>query len=190
MKGDLPVSLQCRALDAFAIGKLVLVPGSDCLEDVKGVISETRFPTLGKKIKAKESIHSAMMSKVHANFYEVPRDGRCKTDAKSNPPAATYTITSPLLRANSKKGDEIKTAELHPFWAVIRQLSSKLAHNMELAEEYFVLPHIEMKGLSKSTLQTVVKLPVLRNITPINTGDLLTLPFNTAMEEEDEDNDE
>ena len=84
MKGHLPVSLQCRALDAFAIGELVLVPGSDFLQDVK-----TRFPTSGKKTKAKEIIHSAMMSKVHANFYEVPRDGRCKTDAKSTPPAAT-----------------------------------------------------------------------------------------------------
>ena len=132
-----------------------------------------------------------MMSKVSADIEEVLK-GRAFNTAEALPhrPAATYTITSPLLRANSKKGDEIKTAEVHPFWAVIRQLSSKLAHNMELAEEYFVLPHIEMKGLSKSTLQTVVKLPVLRNITPINTGDLLTLPFNTAMEEEDEDNDE
>ena len=131
-----------------------------------------------------------MMSKVHANFYEVPRDGRCKTDAKSNPPAATYTITSPLLGAKKKKGDEIVTDETHPFWAVVRQVNSKYAANMELEYgDFDVIPR-ETSDWSKACVKGMVTLPMLRNSQVINQGDLLTVPFNTAMEEDEEDDDE
>ena len=56
---------------------------------------------------------------------------------------------------------------------------------MELAEEYFVLPHIEMKGLSKSTLQTVVKLPVLRNISAIEKDEILVMSHETDEDDEE-----
>ena len=82
------------------------------------------------------------------------------------------------------------TDELHPFWGVVRQVNSKYAANMELEYESFEVSPRETSGCSKATVKWKVKLPMLRNSKVINQGDLLTVPFNTAMEEDEEDKDE
>ena len=79
------------------------------------------------------------------------------------------------------------TDEMHPFWAVVRQVNSKYAANMELEYgDFDVIPR-ETSDWSKACVKGMVTLPMLRNSQVINQGDLLTVPFNTAMEE---DNDE
>ena len=77
-----------------------------------------------------------------------------------------------------KKGEEIHTEAVHPFWAVIKCLSAKSVHNMELTKEGFVVPHTPLKGLAKNTLRTTVTLPVLRNIVALEKGHVLTLPHD------------
>ena len=82
------------------------------------------------------------------------------------------------------------TDETHPFWAVVRQVNSKYAANMELEYENFDVIHRETSDCSKACVSGMVTLPMLRNSQGINKGDLLTVPFNTAMEEDEEDDDE
>ena len=102
------------------------------------------------------------------------KDGRRQLEPR---PPTTFDLMSPFVVAPLKKGDEVKTSEAHPFWAVIRCLNSKSASNMKLTVEDYVLDQSVIKGCLKPNRQTLVGLPVLRNIAPILKGDILTVPY-------------
>ena len=95
-----------------------------------------------------------------------------------------YELTSPLVQKAPKKGEEINTKELHPFWTVIQQKSSKSVHNMELSEVHIDVPHPLIKGLTKTPWVTTITLPVLYNIDAIESDDILTLRY--LPDEEDD----
>ena len=92
---------------------------------------------------------------------------------------------SPFVVAPLKKGEEVKTREAHPFWAVIRCVSSKSAHNMKLTVEDHVFDQETFIGKQKTNKQTVIGFPVLRNIAAIEKGGILTVPNMRAAEDED-----
>ena len=72
---------------------------------------------------------------------------------------------------------------MHPFWAVVKCVSAKSVHNMELTQETFIIPHTSLKGVAKSTLQTTITLPVIRNIAALEKDHVLTLPHDEDDEE-------
>ena len=64
---------------------------------------------------------------------------------------------------------------MHPFWAVVKCVSAKSVHNMELTQETFSIPHTSLKGVAKNTLITTITLPVMRNIIALEKDDVLTV---------------
>ena len=180
-EGELPVSLQCRALETFKRGELVLVPGCVTV-DWAMANSDDESAAENPGPTKKPTIHRSMVPRVRGRIQEVVKDGRRHC---ADGPQTTFDLMSPFVVAPLKKGDEVKTSEAHPFWAVIRCLNSKSAHNMKLTVEDYALDQTIFKGCQKPNKQTLIGLPVLRNIAPIQTGDILTVPHMREAEDED-----
>ena len=73
---------------------------------------------------------------------------------------------------------------LHPFWAVLRCANSKTLSNMELVYEAFVVPHFDVVGTKKGSLETGVEMPMLRNVSKIEKDDILTLSWKVHEDDE------
>ena len=172
-EGELPVSLQCRALEGFKVGGLMLVPGDVTINWVRSNSNGEDAPENTGPTK-KPNIHPSMLSRVRGRIQEVVKDGRRSMQPR---PPTKFDLMSPFVVAPPKKGMEVNTSDAHPFWAVIRCLSSKSANNMMLTVEDFVLPQLLYKGCDKPNKQTLISLPVLRNIAAIEKGDILTVPY-------------
>ena len=178
------LSLQCRATEKFAPRGLVLIPGNawiDLLLHRKPEESEHA----ALRQKKKPAIHKSMVPKVcGGSILQSLKDGRIKSMPER--PAVPFELTSPLVKKPAKRGEEIDTASVHPFWAVIRCMGSKSIHNMEMTLESFVLPHATLKGLDKPpALQTTVTLPVYRNIVAVDENDILTLRWEPNEDDEE-----
>ena len=180
-EGELPVSLQCRALETFKRGELVLVPGCVTV-DWAMANSDDESAAENPGPTKKPTIHRSMVPRVRGRIQEVVKDGRRHC---ADGPQTTFDLMSPFVVAPLKKGDEVKTSEAHPFWAVIRCLNSKSAHNMKLTVEDYALDQTIFKGCQKPNKQTLIGLPVLRNIAPIQKGDILTVPYMREAGDED-----
>ena len=101
-----------------------------------------------KPIIKKPTIHRSMVPRVRGRIQEVVKDGRRHC---ADGPQTTFDLMSPFVVAPLKKGDEVKTSEVHPFWAVIRCLNSKSANNMTLTVEDYALSQSLFKGVQSLT---------------------------------------
>ena len=179
-KGELPVSLTCRALEPFKVGKLMLVPGDAVISWIVNNRDDEAAP--GKSASQKKAcIHHSMQARVRGDIQEVVKDGR----RVENRPERTFDLLSPLVSTPPKTGDEVETKKLLPFWAVIRGLSHKSCYNMKMSVEDFTVPQMAFKGCNPVSRNTVVSLPVMRNVAPIDKGDLLTLPYSRDADDSD-----
>jgi|OM-RGC.v1.026550990 hypothetical protein len=119
-----------------------------------------------------------MLSRVIGHIEEVMKDGRRNDprDGEKVHREHKCRLMSPLVERPPKKGEEAKMSKVHPFWAVIQCINAKSVNNMKLSLEDYVLPQSFFKGCRKPYRDTVITLPVLRNIVTIDKGDILTVP--------------
>ena len=94
----------------------------------------------------------------------------------------TFELRSPLCAPGAKKGVEL--CNVNPYWAVLRAVGPQAAHNMEFAESSSFFPWLDFHKMPKTGLESVVCLPVLRNVIPIEKGQVLILKW--YWEEDDE----
>ena len=188
-KDTVALSLHCRTTEAFALKKLVLVPGNSRIELLIGSqeAGNSRMEATWRGSKEKPTIDISMLSKVCGNIQEAVIDQRLhktKHSTGTDPRSTSFELISPLLQLPRPRDEEINTEAVHPFWAVIKCLSAKSVHalhNMELTKEILVVPHTPLKGLAKNYLRTTVTLPVLRNIVALEKGHVLTLPHDVCF---------
>ena len=55
---------------------------------------------------------------------------------------------------------------------------------MELVYEAFVVPHFDVVGTKKGSLETGVEMPMLRNVSKIEKDDILTLSWKVHEDDE------
>ena len=185
-KDTVALSLHCRTTEAFALKKLVLVPGNSRIELLIGSqeAGNSRMEANWRGSKKKPTIDNSMLSKVCGSIQEAVIDQRLhktKHSTGTDPRSTSFELISPLLQLPRPRDEEINTEAVHPFWAVIKCLSAKSVHalhNMELTKEILVVPHTPLKGLAKNYLRTTVTLPVIRNIVALEKGHVLTLPHD------------
>ena len=135
--------------------------------------------------KKKKLIDTSMLSEVRGSIRESIKDKRTADKTKrQNRPERRFEIRSPLLDARAKKGEEFSMSTLHPFWAVLRCVGPKTLNNMELVLEPLVVPHLDLPGTKKGSLETGVVIPMLRNVSAIEKGDILTLPWKVHEDDE------
>ena len=185
-KDTVALSLHCRTTEAFALKKLVLVPGNSRIELLIGSqeAGNSRMEANWRGSKEKPTIDTSMLSKVCGSIQEAVIDQRLhktKHSTGPDPRSTSFELISPLLQLPRPRDEEINTEAVHPFWAVIKCLSAKSVHalhNMELTKEILVVPHTPLNGLAKNNLRTTVTLPVIRNIVALEKGHVLTLPHD------------
>jgi hypothetical protein len=185
-KDTVALSLHCRTTEAFALKKLVLVPGNSRIELLIGSqeAGNSRMEANWRGSKEKPTIDTSMLSKVCGSIQEAVIDQRLhktKHSTGTDPRSTSFELISPLLQLPRPRDEEINTEAVHPFWAVIKCLSAKSVHalhNMELTKEILVVPHTPLNGLTKNNLRTTVALPVIRNIVALEKGHVLTLPHD------------
>ena len=112
-----------------------------------------------------------MLSQVRGSVWITSTDKECKEPLADR----RFEIRSPLLDAKAKKG--VDECNLNPFWAALRGVSPKSVHNMELAMETVNIPHMSFNFLQKIPADISVRMPVLRNVAPIEKDDVLCLPL-------------
>jgi hypothetical protein len=188
-KDTVALSLHCRTTEAFALKKLVLVPGNSRIELLIGSqeAGNSRMEANWRGSKEKPTIDTSMLSKVCGSIQEAVIDQRLhktKHSTGTDPRSTSFELISPLLQLPRPRDEEINTEAVHPFWAVIKCLSAKSVHalhNMELTKEILVVPHTPLNGLTKNNLRTTVALPVIRNIVALEKGHVLTLPHDVCF---------
>jgi hypothetical protein len=188
-KDTVALSLHCRTTEAFALKKLVLVPGNSRIELLIGSqeAGNSRMEANWRGSKEKPTIDTSMLSKVCGSIQEAVIDQRLhktKHSTGTDPRSTSFELISPLLQLPRPRDEEINTEAVHPFWAVIKCLSATSVHalhNMELTKEILVVPHTPLNGLSKNNLRTTVALPVIRNIVALEKGHVLTLPHDVCF---------
>ena len=123
-------------------------------------------------------IHEAMLAEVKATVRAGTSDKRRTKHAESKTWA--FDIRSPLLGGKAQKNRETCMTNLPPFWAVLRCPSPNSEPNMELVSEVFGDPGFAFGGKFphvRKGLEFSVELPFLRNVTNIEKGEVLCLPF-------------
>ena len=190
-KGKTPISLQCRAQEAFAPRTLLLIPGNAWIN-----FDKKKADTGDDK---KSNIDKSMVEKLPGLFEEIVLDNRNKKMKQhvAAEPKIEFDLVSPLVTRpkvltgiqvatsnQAAKDDDINTESVHPFWAVLKCMSFKSAHNMELSEETFAVPHKWCKGISKPLTQAVITILVLRNVVAIEENDVLTMPHASGEDDE------
>ena len=123
------------------------------------------------------AIHHSMLSRVQGTIQEVVKGGRSKVEPR---PRRTFHLMSPFVtfaRTHRLSWHRSKMSEVSPFWAVLQCLNSKSANNMQLTKEEYPLDQSFFKGCVRPNKQTVISLPVLRNIADIKQGDILIVPY-------------
>ena len=176
--------LQCRVNETYKKGQLVLVPASGQL---KLIVARDRddSPDRDAGKKTKQLIDTSMLSEVQGSIRESVKDPRNVKKARVERPHRRFEIRSPLFDAQPKKGLKFQMSTLHPFWAVLRCVGPNTQNNMEMSTELIDVPQVEMRGIKKSLLHTVVEIPVLRNVSALEIGDILTLPWLAPDENEE-----
>ena len=177
--------LQCRVNETYKKGQLLLVPASGQL---KLIVARDRddSPDRDAGKKTKQLIDTSMLSEVRGSIRESIKDKRITDKTKGQTrPERRFEIRSPLLDAKAKKGEEFSMSTLHPFWAVLRCVGPNTLNNMKMSTELIDVPQVEMRGIKKSLLRTVVEIPVLRNVSALEIGDILTLPWLAPDENEE-----
>ncbi len=92
-----------------------------------------------------------------------------------------FAIRSPLLADKAQKHRDACIANLAPVRAVFRCAGPRACHNVELESHMLVEPGVELKFWQVSqvpkSIAFSVELQILRNVSSINTGDILLLPL-------------
>jgi hypothetical protein len=183
-EGKVPCVLQCRVKETYKKGQLLLVPAGGQLKLV-GACDRDDSPDRDAGKKTKQLIDTSMLSEVQGSIRESVKDPRNVKKARVERPHKRFEICSPLLDAQPKKGVKFQMSTLHPFWAVLRCVGPKTQNNMEMSTELIDVPQVEIRGIQKSLLRTVVEMPVLRNVSALEIGDILTLPWLAPGENEE-----
>jgi len=92
-----------------------------------------------------------------------------------------FDMFSPLLEGKLQKNRATSMENLPPFWAVLRCGSPKAVHNMKIEIVPFSNLGFDVQGtrypkLDKS-LEFLAYVPILRNTSDIEKGDILCLPM-------------
>ena len=90
----------------------------------------------------KPSIHPSMVKQVQGWLQEQVKDGRKSAQHR---PSRSFHLMSPFVVAPIKKGDEVKTSQVHPFWSVTRCKHSKPVNNIKLIHEQYVVGQTAFK---------------------------------------------
>ena len=191
--GKLPIILQARAKEYIKKGALTFVPAYGTL--TKGKLDEEN------KARSQAVLHDAMLHKVEltvtvqrkfkkaataaATSEEAESEEQPKRGKKAGPEVIVehYVLSSPLLLSKKKpslEGLGESTKNSNPFWAVLRCAASKSVHNMQME-------HLCFQALGATTkapfpkfpkgMDCHVEVPILRNVSTISQGEILTLPF-------------
>ena len=170
-EGKLPLILQARALQSFRKGTLVLAPAFG--EMLQAGDDTTRAPSQGV-------IHDAMLSKLPVVVRCGKVDRRRKADGDTSHDTV-FEVRSPLLGVKNLKARSTCLQNLTPFWALLRCASPKAEHNMALEDTIFQVSGVDVKDCKfpkmLKTLDVSVQIPIARNSTNIQKGEVLCLPF-------------
>ena len=177
-KDKFPLVFQCRAQQQYKVGQLVLAPGGGhvtVMVERKPGDDDDPLPEAHQK-KKKSIIHEAMLSLVRGSTRTVLKDKRIKNkDDLPTSGESSFAIRSPLLDAKANKGAD--GFNLNPFWVVLRCVGPKSVPNMKLEFESVTIDHLDLAGMDKKGLETEIRLPILRNSTQIENGDVLCLQW-------------
>ena len=181
-KGKSPAVLQCRAVEPFKKGQLLLVPAvGDILfqgrDNHMYVCKGDGFQPQVAPTKKKNAIHKSMLSQVTVHIRGAVKDKRKNRESEAQ---RTFEIRSPLLDTQGQRD-----GGLNPFWAVLRCVGPKSLHNMEFDREVIVVPqlHLKIPGIKRRDLEFCVEIPVLRNVAGIEANDILTMPWQHDEDE-------
>ena len=106
-----------------------------------------------------------------------------KTPGRKNDPSKNVTtvfqVRSPLAKKPKANTEDKRLQNLNPFWAILRCAGAKSCNNMELDRVTFKDLGFSAPGAAYGSrqLEFAVDIPILRNITNIAKGEILTLPF-------------
>ena len=112
-----PLSLQCRATEAFAAKKLMLIPGNAGInllvasqeEEEEEEASKSRMDANKNTHKKKEKlpIHNSMLGEVRGKNRQGVKDGRYKQSSQPDDKSTSFQLISPLFQMCSqrKKGE-------------------------------------------------------------------------------------
>ena len=106
-----------------------------------------------------------------------------KTPGKKNDQSKNVTtvfqVRSPLAKKPKANTEDKRLQNLNPFWAILRCADAKSCNNMELHSLTFKDLGFSVPGATygSSQLEFRVEIPILRNITNIAKGEILTLSF-------------
>ena len=116
---------------------------------------------------------------VRSSLMDKRRRKTIETEKKDD--TIDFEIRSLLLEPRAKKN--LEGYNLNPFRAILRCVGPAAEANMELVDDLFPCPHLNVVGAKANGLESTVSMPVARNTCAIKEGEVLTLPF-----EHDEDN--
>ena len=106
-----------------------------------------------------------------------------KTPGKRNDPRLNVTtvfqVRSPLAKKPKANTEDKRLQNLNPFWAILRCADAKSCNNMELDSLTFKDLGFSVPGATYGSrqLEFAVEIPILRNVTNIAKGEILTLSF-------------
>ena len=123
-------------------------------------------------------MHDAMLSSLKIKVV-----ASRKTPGKKNDPRLNVTnvfqVLSPLAKKPKANTEDKRLHNLNPFWAILRCADAKSCNNMELDRLAFKDLGFSVPGATygSSQLEFRVEIPILRNVTNIAKGEILTLSF-------------
>jgi len=197
--GDkLPITLQVRAKVPFRKGTLVLAPAYGQCKRTPTMITEQQ-PDIETVAKEHTGVlHASMLLKVplfvtitgktDRQVIAASSDEAPKETPKGNQTGKQiirekhgFDMFSPLLEGKLQKNRATSMENLPPFWAVLRYGSPKAVHNMKIETVPFSDLGFDVQGtrypqLDKS-LEFLAYVPILRNTSDIEKGDILCLPM-------------
>ena len=107
-----PLSLQCRATEAFGAKKLMLIPGNAGInllvasqEEEEEEASKSRMDANKNNQKKKEKfpIHNSMLGEVRGKIQQGVKDGRYKQSSKPDDKSTSFQLISPLFQMCSQR---------------------------------------------------------------------------------------
>ena len=176
-KDKLPLVLQCRALQAFKKGELLLVPS------LGEIVLQADHDEAVHKTKKLKTMHESMLSRVVLRVSGGSKDKRLKHASATK--ERKVVVRSPLLDSASRNPhgtDRNPLSKLNSFWSVLRCLGPHSVPNMEIVTETIIVPQLILSGSratskGKCALEFSVDIPVLRNVVAVDAGDILCLEW-------------
>ena len=175
-EGKLPIILQARSCIAFKKGNLCLSPGS-----FEFVLDDKAQRV--KLSQCNDVVHSSMLKHASVKISYECQNKRLKvfeTHAELQKKETHYIMPSPLLAATNIDCRVTCMKNISPFWAVLGAAGHRSSPNMELGvttfrESGFTFLNGQYPKIPGGIV-FVVDIPVLRNVTPIATGEILCMP--------------